>query len=65
MFRKKIGVLLIKLWLYIMNHRLSLNELILFNVAVTELSKKLEVVNSKEALQWKGDLDKTTDSIRL
>lgn len=45
----------------------SLNsiELILSNTAVTELNKKLEVVNSKEILQWKGNLDKTENSIRF
>jgi hypothetical protein len=36
-----------------------------FENAVSELGKKLETVNSIEALQWKGDLEKTVGAVRF
>ena len=44
---------------------ISVDTNIKFERAVFELSKKLNAVNSKEALQWKSDLEKTAGAVQF
>lgn len=44
---------------------ISTETVLKFQTAVAELGNKLVLVNSKEALQWKRDLEKTASAVRF